>query len=182
MMKSYVEVSIYHRTMHCWPDAPKNRGYLRKSHPHNFRVTLEIQVFDDDREIEFHNLQDDLLNVAVFEMENSFSCETWAKRILEHLQKQHQIGNQREIEVSVAEELDVKGIVKYSPTFIEKSTPLCKTLQALIKIGGSGTASEVAEELGKTRAHVSSCLNSLAACGRVTKRRERQKVYYEVIE
>lgn len=46
--------------MHHWPEAPDARAYLRDSHRHNFMVTANIRVDDGDRELEMHDLQENL--------------------------------------------------------------------------------------------------------------------------
>jgi hypothetical protein len=43
---------------HCWPTAPPRRAYLRDRHRHLFRVTAEVAVSHDDRDVEFHDLAD----------------------------------------------------------------------------------------------------------------------------
>lgn len=43
---------------HHWPDAPPHRSYLRAPHRHLFRVRAEVVVNHDDRDVEFHDLQD----------------------------------------------------------------------------------------------------------------------------
>lgn len=44
--------------LHCWPDAPARRAYLRALHRHWFGVRVSTEVKHDDREIEFHDLRD----------------------------------------------------------------------------------------------------------------------------
>lgn len=46
---------------HSWPDAPDARGYLRHSHRHLFHVKLGVAVTRLDRQIEFHDLLDELI-------------------------------------------------------------------------------------------------------------------------
>jgi hypothetical protein len=43
---------------HFWKDAPDSRAYLRDSHRHLFKIEVHLQVFHDDRDIEFHDLLD----------------------------------------------------------------------------------------------------------------------------
>lgn len=40
---------------HRWPGATGFRSYLADRHRHIFHVAASIEVFDDDREIEFHD-------------------------------------------------------------------------------------------------------------------------------
>lgn len=43
---------------HNWLGAPEGRRYLSHSHRHLFHIEVSVQVFSDDREIEFHDLLD----------------------------------------------------------------------------------------------------------------------------
>lgn len=52
-----VRVPGFHR----WPDAPPRRAYLRARHRHLFHVRVTVDVLHDDRDVEFHDLQDRIL-------------------------------------------------------------------------------------------------------------------------
>jgi hypothetical protein len=70
--------------MHCWPDAPEHRWYLRSVHRHIFHIEAEIPVHHHDREVEFHDLMDvcrDRFKV----LDESASCEQMARWIHQHL-------------------------------------------------------------------------------------------------
>lgn len=45
---------------HKWADAPNQRAYLRDAHRHVFHVQLHVSVAHDNRDIEFHDLLDQL--------------------------------------------------------------------------------------------------------------------------
>ena len=49
---------------HYWPGAPAPREYLGQQHRHLFVFRLNMQVFTNDREVEFHDLADQLLETA----------------------------------------------------------------------------------------------------------------------
>jgi hypothetical protein len=44
--------------LHCWDGAPPHRSYLGQPHRHLFHVEARMLVTHDDREVEFHDLQD----------------------------------------------------------------------------------------------------------------------------
>lgn len=117
MMESFVKVCVQVRMHHKWQDATKNRGYLALAHPHNFEIKIEIQVFEDDRELEFHDVQDALnakmQEAADIEMYELDSCESIAKDILEWLKAKY--GVNRKTTVEVWEDKDCGGKVKYIP-------------------------------------------------------------------
>lgn len=39
---------------HCYPDAPEEVAYLRSRHRHTFNFRVSVQVWKDDRDLEFH--------------------------------------------------------------------------------------------------------------------------------
>ena len=43
---------------HCWPGAHETRAYLRDRHRHLFIFTVWTEVHHDERDTEFHDLQD----------------------------------------------------------------------------------------------------------------------------
>lgn len=74
---------------HRYPEAPAEVSFLKNLHRHLFGVRVEIEVFDDDREIEFFMLKQDVEHKADYlintKFENSFSCEMIATDLLEWL-------------------------------------------------------------------------------------------------
>lgn len=45
---------------HRWPTAPEVRDYLAVRHRHLFGIRAEVSVQHSDRDVEFHDLQDDM--------------------------------------------------------------------------------------------------------------------------
>lgn len=80
---------------HSWPGAPTERAYLGALHRHLFHVRAELDVFHDDRELEFHDVLDELRNtcaaLGTFHPSGrdlgSMSCEQIALRIALELQR-----------------------------------------------------------------------------------------------
>ena len=100
----YVTTDFY--ATHCYPDAPEEVAFLRNVHRHKFFVTCKIQVFHNDRDLEFIMVKDRLYNFITCDLlkrsEISVSCEsicehifTWAKEIY---------GNDRKVFVRVSED------------------------------------------------------------------------------
>lgn len=80
---------------HCWPTAPDHRSYLARKHRHLFHIHVVCDAaVDDKRELEFHDLQDDVRTIwnnlggARSDFLN-YSCETIAARIGEKLAGHH---------------------------------------------------------------------------------------------
>jgi hypothetical protein len=68
---------------HSWPDAQGKRVYLASPHRHLFHVEVRLQVFHDEREVEYHDLLD-LCKVWFPGGEmGSKSCETMARELLQ---------------------------------------------------------------------------------------------------
>lgn len=87
-----VSIKTQYEGVHCYPDAPAPVSYLRNRHRHIFGVHVTVQVFDDDREIEFIMLKhwvNEWIRVhanqdGVWEM-GRLSCEQVCKGILKYL-------------------------------------------------------------------------------------------------
>jgi len=141
--KAYIEVRVHSRFEHFWKRASTHRRYLKCRHPHNFEIRVEMQVFEFDREIEFHDLQD-MLEKFLWSKKYTFveaSCETIAATIL--LQMKSWFGTAREYDIEVWEDADCGGKVKYTPG-----------------VGVEEVAKAIDEELKKSSEEVRECLSS----------------------
>lgn len=96
-MTNLVFITVKHQFegVHRYPEAPEEVRYLRDNHRHTFHVEVEIEVFTDDRELEFimvkHVLQaytdsskDIESNVVVL---GTNSCEMIAQDLQTHIKK-----------------------------------------------------------------------------------------------
>lgn len=77
-----VQVPGFHR----WPDAPDYRAYLRDRHRHLFHVRVAVSVSQYSREVEFHDLQDEMLRHLGALSDGGvdfgiWSCETIARAL-----------------------------------------------------------------------------------------------------
>lgn len=106
--------------VHCYPGAPDEVAYLRQPHRHMFGITVEIDVYGDDRELEFIMLKHKVdcwvrkhLNaLGVWEME-TLSCEQVAIQLIAHLSVEYcNKEYNRHIIVSVDED-DENGATVY---------------------------------------------------------------------
>lgn len=85
--------------LHHWANAPDARAYLRRPHAHDFRINIKVHTEGDDRELEFHDLREELETVITqiaVKREYSFgvpydfdgqSCEQICVRVLEKMPK-----------------------------------------------------------------------------------------------
>lgn len=59
-----IEASTVVEGLHCWPEAPDRRGYLRHPHRHLFHITAVLDVTGEHHAVEFHDLADQLHQLA----------------------------------------------------------------------------------------------------------------------
>jgi len=57
MATNYIWVTAEKEFMHHYPDAPRVVSFLRNEHRHNFKYKVYIEVFKNDRDIEFFIFQ-----------------------------------------------------------------------------------------------------------------------------
>ena len=86
--------------VHCWPDAPDHRSYLRAPHRHLFHVELTTPVTHRERQTEFHDLMDEAR--ALFGAHDyDASCETMAAGLAKSISERYE---GRPVTVSVFED------------------------------------------------------------------------------
>ncbi len=89
-MKKYIEVTWEFEGQHCWPSAPDAVGYLRNLHRHIFKCRAQLEVFHEDREVEFIMLKHALsARTLHFHRNETDSCEHMATRVLEYLNERY---------------------------------------------------------------------------------------------
>ena len=91
-MRSEIIVRAEIMADHKWPEAPEERGYLANQHVHIFKITARAPVSHSDRQIEFHDLGEEL-NRAVRRIADhrmnglatfgDMSCEQIGEKVLE---------------------------------------------------------------------------------------------------
>ncbi len=101
---------------HNYPVAPDEVAYLKDRHRHKFNFRVTIDVFTDDREIEFHMFLSRLENF--FETKqldvNNASCEMIAEKLIQQITKAYDC-SQREVSVEVSEDGECGAIVTRTP-------------------------------------------------------------------
>lgn len=111
-MNRSIVVRTQFEGLHCYADAPQDVAFLRNLHRHMFYVEAELEVFHDDRELEFIQVKR-TLNEAVQSLKThdaSLSCEQMADIIIQHLV--HKYGR-RQIIVAVFEDNENGGKIYY---------------------------------------------------------------------
>lgn len=106
-MKTYIEVQWQFEALHRWPDAPHPVEYLRNLHRHVFYCRARVEVFHNERELEFIMLKH-RLQARRFRESEVDSCETMAHRIVAYLNETYP---GRKMTVSVSEDNENSAIV-----------------------------------------------------------------------
>lgn len=86
---------------HKYENAPEEVAFLRNNHRHVFHIEAKIEVWDDDRELEFFIVQNHI-NSVLFQLSSESSCEMKAKKLLKLLIEKY--GINRRYQVSVFED------------------------------------------------------------------------------
>ena len=80
----YIWVTFRKEGIHKYPDAPEGVTFLKFPHRHIFHFKVKLEVFHDDREVEFILFKREL--EALYDDEtlqlNNMSCEMIAKELL----------------------------------------------------------------------------------------------------
>jgi len=79
-----IAVSFSFEAFHNWPDAPEDVSFLRNTHRHLFYGKAYIEVFHDNREVEFFMLKreiDDYIKLNFTGNIKSASCEKIASNL-----------------------------------------------------------------------------------------------------
>lgn len=122
--KSKIIVKTSFRGFHFYPGAPIQVDYLSHLHRHVFYVTVNIEVFDDDRELEFMMVQEQvdkfIATMKTYQSPAS-SCEMMARRILTYLAVEY--GHHREYSVSIFEDNENGAEVTQYPEEVQNVNP-----------------------------------------------------------
>lgn len=118
---------------HYWEEPTKESvRFLSNLHRHIFKISAKIEVFDDDRELEFFlcasklrqfvdEISEKFCNDRKFLIEQfkehgvyfgGMSCEQIAKHLIDSIVSEY---GPREVEVTVSEDGENAGIVKFVP-------------------------------------------------------------------
>jgi hypothetical protein len=92
MIKRWIEVQIVKEGVHCYPSAgtdPKlaDVRYLANEHMHYFYITVKLEVFHNDRDLEFQQFKrylGSLYTEEILKMDHK-SCEMLAEELIEVL-------------------------------------------------------------------------------------------------
>jgi hypothetical protein len=107
---------------HAWPTAPDRRAYLRDQHRHLFHIRVAVSVEHGDREIEIHDLMDEVRHtIEPFEVGarthytfGAMSCEHLSEYVAMRLASRLDLDfSTRRIDVEVLEDGEAGGRFTY---------------------------------------------------------------------
>lgn len=113
LKQTFIEINTQFEFVHKWENAPNEVSFLKYPHRHDFLVTCQIEVFHNDRELEFfmvlHKLEQ-FISTNLKLMPETTSCEQFCEKIGQFLIDTY---GDREITVKVSEDGKSAAIVKY---------------------------------------------------------------------
>lgn len=112
----YITVRGQYVGFHKYENAPDEVAFLKHRHRHLFKWEVIIQVFHDDRELEFFMVKDlienEILRFTLLK-DNLGSCEMQAERMLMGLLQEY--GTLRYYQITVSEDGENDGTVEWNP-------------------------------------------------------------------
>ena len=104
MKQTFVYITTQTEFIHQYKNAPDEVSYLRYPHRHVAHIKVKVEVFNDDREIEFIMFKHDIENSLKLDFLTDNSCETIANQLLLYVQSKY--GINRDIEIIVSEDAE----------------------------------------------------------------------------
>lgn len=103
MARKSIWVTFQREGIHKYPDAPEGVEFLRHPHRHIFHFKVEIEVFHDDRDIEFILFKrelEGLFNEGVLQLDYK-SCEMISDDLAAYIQEKYP---NRQLTITVSED------------------------------------------------------------------------------
>jgi hypothetical protein len=105
-------VTFQKEGIHRYPDAPEGVEFLRHPHRHMFHFRVKIDVFHNDRDIEFILFKreiESLYSAQTLEVDYK-SCEMLAEELIDYISKKYP---KRKVSVEVSEDGENGAILSY---------------------------------------------------------------------
>lgn len=112
MAQRMIWVSFAREGIHCYPDAPEDVAFLRHPHRHLFHFKVWVEVFHNDRDIEFIQFKrrlEALYNTGTLHLDHK-SCEMIADELHDRLKQEYP---NRAITIEVSEDGENGAIIQY---------------------------------------------------------------------
>lgn len=111
--QKFIWVTFQKEGIHKYPDAPEGVEFLRNEHRHIFHFKVELEVFHDDRDVEFILFKRELENLYSNKtlMLDYKSCEMISDDLASYI---HKIHPSRDLIITVSEDGE-NGATCYYP-------------------------------------------------------------------
>lgn len=104
-MKNMIWITTQFEGFHRWINAPDTTKFLRELHRHLFKIKVYIEIYHNDREIEFFDFKekiDSIINNPLYiNKSDTGSCEMIANDIYDKIEDKYK---NREILIEVSED------------------------------------------------------------------------------
>ena len=117
MINRTIFVTFQKEGIHRYPDAPEGVEFLKHPHRHIFHFRATIEVFHNDRDIEFILFKRELENLykeSTLQVDYK-SCEMLAEDLIEYISKTYP---GRRISIEVSEDGENGATLKFSPEVV----------------------------------------------------------------
>lgn len=107
-------VTFQKEGIHCYPDAPPGVEFLKHPHRHMFHFRVTVQVFHDDRDIEFILLKRELENLfddGTLQLDYK-SCEMLSDELADYVLTNYP---NRKVTIEVSEDGENGSTATYTP-------------------------------------------------------------------
>ena len=111
-IKKYIYVTFQKEGIHCYPDAPEGVEFLKHPHRHMFHFDVQIEVFHDDRDIEFILFKRELEGLysdGILQLDYK-SCEMMAMDLHEYINDKYQ---NRDVILDISEDGENGARIKF---------------------------------------------------------------------
>ena len=113
MLKRNIEIKFTKEGIHCYPAAPDEVAFLRDLHRHIFHFYVKLEVFHNDRDVEFIMFKRELEALykysAVVSI-NHKSCEMLAEDLIDYVKNKYP---NRDTTVRVYEDDENGAVLEY---------------------------------------------------------------------
>lgn len=107
---NFIWVTTQFEGFHKYPDAPEGVEFLKNEHRHIFHLKIWIEVFHDNREIEFILFKRYISTLLLSSDLNNKSCEMIGDQLADEIKIQYP---DREIRIEVSEDGENGSYKKY---------------------------------------------------------------------
>lgn len=113
-----IKVSTNFVGFHRWPEAEGKRKYLADLHRHLFGIVVAVEVTENNRQIEYHDLLDEVNDIKnslpIILGHDGSSCEDMAETFLDLLEEKYPA---RRISVEVNEDGECGSVIDNHDNF-----------------------------------------------------------------